>query len=165
MTTSIVAAGLSDFQRETIRMFVNASRVLSIPRSIGEIYGLLYSTEQPLHLDQVVELLEISKGSASQGLRWLRAIGAVHTAYVDGDRRDHFVAETELRRLVFGFIRENVDPHINRGPDYLDRLAVAAESLSGDSLKFATGRITKLKRWHKFASTILPMFLRLAQKL
>jgi DNA-binding transcriptional regulator GbsR (MarR family) len=163
MSTS--TSELTDFQRETIHLFVNASRVLSIPRSVGEIYGLLYATEKPLHLDQVVELLGISKGSASQGLRWLRAIGAIHTAYVNGDRRDHFVAETELRRLVFGFIRENVDPHINRGPDYLERITVAAESLDGEEAKFAAGRITKLKRWHKFASTILPMFVRLAQKL
>lgn len=155
---------LNDFQRENILLFVNAAKALSIPRSVGEIFGLLFSTETPLSLDQVVALLGISKGSASQGLRWLRDTGAVRSVYVEGDRRDHFEAETELRRLILGVLRESVEPHITRGPDYISRVSKAAEQLPDNDRKFALSRAAKLNRWHKFASQTLPMFLQFARK-
>src|SRR6201994_3494474 len=88
---------LGPFQHECINLFVHAAQMLSIPRSVGEIYGLLYSSQEPLAMDEVIDRLSMSKGSGSQGLRWLRDIGAVRTSYVAGDRRDFFVAETELR--------------------------------------------------------------------
>lgn len=166
MESPFVAAPteLNAFQEETIRLFVNAAKVLSIPRSMGEIFGLLYSTDRPLALDDVVNYLGISKGSASQGLRWLRDIGAVRSVYITGDRRDHFEAETELRRLVLGFLRETVEPHLTRGPDYLERIEAATGALPPATRKFAEGRASKLRRWHKFASQTLPMFLNFARR-
>jgi len=164
MDSTVSAPLLNDFQRENILLFVNASKVLSIPRSIGEIFGLLFSTERPLSLDQVVSLLNISKGSASQGLRWLRDIGAVRTVYMDGDRRDHYEAETELRSLILGFLRENVEPHVARGPSYVERISEAAERLPAETRPFATNRAKKLSRWLQFGSKTLPMFLQLARK-
>jgi DNA-binding transcriptional regulator GbsR (MarR family) len=158
------APSLSDFQRENILLFVNTAKALSVPRTVGEIFGLLFSTAEPLSLDQVVTLLGISKGSASQGLRWLRDVGAVKSVYVDGDRRDYFEAETELRRLILGFLRETVEPHLSRGPNYIERISSAAQQSPDSDKKFAISRATKLSRWHKFASQTLPMFLNFAGK-
>ena len=139
--------------------------MLSVPRSVGEIYGLLYSSREALNMDDVIERLSISKGSASQGLRTLRDIGAVRTTYVAGDRRDFFVAETELRKLAFGFLRESVEPHLNRGVDYLQRVGEAVPSIkSKEERDFAEGRVKKLRRWHRFVSHVLPLLLRVAAK-
>ena len=69
---------LDSFQLQAISFFVHAFAALSLPRSIGEIYGLLFSTEEALSLDDIIERLRISKGSASEGLRWLRSLGAVN---------------------------------------------------------------------------------------
>lgn len=158
-------AGLDGFQRECIDLFVHAAQALSLPRSIGEIYGLLYASERPIHLDGVVDALGISKGSASQGLRWLRDLGAVRPESVEGDRREHFIAETELRRLVTGFLEETVKPQLSRGSDYLDRVDAKIERIADpQEWRFASGRAKKLRRWHQFGSQILPAFLRLAEK-
>jgi DNA-binding transcriptional regulator GbsR (MarR family) len=157
-------ADLALFQGECINLFVHAAQALSIPRSVGEIFGLLYGSDEPLAMDDVIARLDMSKGSASQGLRWLRDMGAVRTIYVTGDRRDHFVAETELRKLAFGFLRESVEPHLSHGVDYLDRLDKTIPAIPTDKRKFADGRLKKLRRWHRFISQILPMFLRIAEK-
>ena len=160
-----VATGLDPFQRECVQLFVRAAQALSIPRSVGEIYGLLFGSREPLAMDDIIDRLNISKGSASQGLRWLRDMGAVRTIYVAGDRRDHFEAEVELRKLAFGYLRESVEPHLHRGVDHLERLDNAVASApSGESRKFAEGRTKKLRRWHRFATQILPLFLRVAEK-
>jgi len=156
---------LAPFQRECINLFVHAAQVLSIPRSVGEIFGLLYSSHEPLTMDDVIVQLSISKGSASQGLRLLRDIGAVRTTYVAGDRRDFFVAETELRKLAFGFLRESIEPHLDRGVDYLKRVDEAIADISnGERRRFAEGRLRKLRRWHRFSSQVLPLLLRVAEK-
>lgn len=163
--TGPMKADLASYQRESINFFVHAAQVLSVPRSVGEIYGLLYSSEKPLTMDDVVEQLSISKGSASQGLRALRDIGAVRATYVAGDRRDFFVAETELRKLAFGFLRESVEPHLNRAVDYLGRIGEAIPELPpGESRRFAESRLKKLRRWHRFAAQVVPLLLRVAAK-
>jgi DNA-binding transcriptional regulator GbsR (MarR family) len=152
---------LSAFQREVIDLFVHAAQAVSLPRSIGEIYGLLYSMHDPVTMDDVIARLRISRGSASQGLRWLRAIGAIRPAYVNGDRRDHYVAETELRRLAGGFLREQVERRLDSGAMRLERInAVLAEEEDPD---FATGRLRKLRRWHTLIRGLLPLFRRIAK--
>jgi DNA-binding transcriptional regulator GbsR (MarR family) len=165
METEVPEEKLSAFQRECITLFVRAAQLLSIPRSIGEIYGLLFSSAEPLSMEEVIEQLGISKGSASQGLRWLREVGAARTIYRAGDRRDRFVAETELRKLALGFLRESVEPHLHRGVEYLDHIhAAAGEQPAGEARDFAKDRAAKLKRWHKFGTQILPAFLRITEK-
>jgi len=156
---------MADFERECIRIFVHAAQALSVPRSIGEIYGLLFVSREPRNLDQVVTELSISKGSASQGLRWLRDIGAIQAVYLEGDRRDYFIAETELRKLTFGYLREVVQPSLRRGSDYLVSLeGSAAELADGEAKRFADSRLKKLKRWHRFGSHVLPLLLKVAAR-
>ena len=63
-----------------------------------------------------------SIGSASQGLRTLRSLKAVRTAYVAGDRRDHYFAETEFRRLFSNFIKDEIMPHLDSAKDRIGRM-------------------------------------------
>jgi hypothetical protein len=55
-------------------------QVFGVPKSVGQIYGLLYASPEPLSFSDIVERLEISKGSASQGLQLLRSLGAINVA-------------------------------------------------------------------------------------
>ena len=55
---------------ESVDFFVRMMSIMGLPRSVGEIYGLLYFSPSPLSMDQIRTKLEISVGSASQ----LRAI-------------------------------------------------------------------------------------------
>ena len=61
---------------ESIDFFVRLMGLLGLPRSVGEIYGLLYFSPHPLPMDQIVSRLGISIGSASQGLKTLRSLKA-----------------------------------------------------------------------------------------
>jgi DNA-binding transcriptional regulator GbsR (MarR family) len=153
---------LNPFQRESIALFINASVALSLPRSIGEIYGLLFSTEEPLSLDDVVERLQISKGSASEGLRWLKSLGAVNLVYVPGVRREHFTAETSLRKLASGYLRDRIDPHLENGQE---RLRALESSIGGNgAADFQRGRLGQVRGWYQFISKVLPIVKTLAGK-
>ncbi|MDG1671637.1 MAG: hypothetical protein P8H96_12280, partial [Akkermansiaceae bacterium] len=99
---------LSDFESRVIEFFCDGVKILGLPKSIGEIYGLLFISPDPMSLDDLVCRLGISKGSASQGLRTLRELGAVREAEVTSGRRVYYEPDVELKRLVGGFIKEQV---------------------------------------------------------
>lgn len=152
------SARLTPLEVEVIDLFVNAVKIVGIPKSVGEIYGLLFVAPEPLSLDALVERLQISKGSASQGLRFLRNLGAVKSVYVAGNRRDHFSAETELKRLASGFMKGELQPHIENGEVRLARLEdLAQELIESPGGDFYGERIQKLSVWHKQARRLLPL--------
>ncbi|MGB1127957.1 MAG: GbsR/MarR family transcriptional regulator, partial [Opitutales bacterium] len=79
---------LAEWESATIEVFVRAVDLIGFPRSVGEIYGLLFCAQEPVSFDDLVERLKISKGSVSQGLKLLRQLGAVRVHYIAGSRKD-----------------------------------------------------------------------------
>lgn len=154
---------LTPFQRESVALFVGAFSVLSLPRSLGEIYGLLYSSEEPLAFDDLVTRLELSKGSVSEGLRLLRSLGAVTLVPVPDSRKDHFTAETSLRRLAGGYLRDRIEPYLRGGESRIESLRRVRED-DQQSSEFQQKRINQLLSWHRFFSKILPIFKSLSGK-
>ena len=136
---------------------------MSLPRSIGEIFGLLFSTEEALSLDDIIERLRISKGSASEGLRWLRSLGGGRTVYMQGVRKEHFTAETSLRKLATGYLRDRINPHLENGSE---RLRLLQESIveGMPQSSFQKSRIGQVAGWYKFMGKILPLVKALAGK-
>jgi len=155
---------LNPFQREAVELFVGAFAVLSLPRSLGEIYGLLYSSEEPLAFDDLVGRLELSKGSVSEGLRLLRSLGAVTLISVPDSRKDYFTAETSLRRLAGGYIRDRIEPYLRGGETRIETLRKVSDTKPSRS-EFQQKRINQLLSWHRFFSKVLPIFKALAGKL
>ena len=151
------SAVLAPVEVEVIGLFVNAVKVLGMPKSVGEIYGMLFIAPEPLPLDALVDRLEISKGSASQGLKVLRAFGAVKQVYVAGDRRDHYAAETELKKLAAGFIREEIKPRLESGADRLERLKALSSAENTDRGEFFRSRVSKLAQWHARSQEVMPL--------
>src|SRR6056297_1692961 len=113
---------IEKLEHEVVELFVRLANLLSLPRSLGEIYGCLYISPDPMCMDDLIEKLSISKGSASQGLRALRNFGAIKTVYQPGDRRDFYEAECELRKLVSGFLKDQVNPHLDSGRERVQNM-------------------------------------------
>ena len=155
---------LTPFQKESVELFVGAFAVLSLPRSLGEIYGLLYSSEEPLAFDDLVTRLELSKGSVSEGLRLLRSLGAVTLVPVPDSRKDHFTAETSLRKLAGGYLRDRIEPYLRGGEARIESLRKVREADPSPS-EFQQKRINQLLSWHRFFSKVLPVFKALAGKI
>jgi DNA-binding transcriptional regulator GbsR (MarR family) len=107
-----------------VAFFAEIVQLFGIPKSVGQIYGLLYASYQPLGFTSIVERLEISKGSASQGLQLLRSLGAINEAEAkDGTARGvAYEAELSLRQLVTGVLQERLAPLASAGAQRLKRL-------------------------------------------
>jgi len=149
---------LDALERQVVDVFVDIVRVIGLPRSIGEIYGLLFITPEPLALDDLVERLAISKGSASQGIRSLKQLGALREVNREGERRTYYEPAVELKRLVGGFIREQVRPHVESGKSKVGKLAEAVAREDDPARReFLEERIDRLKNWMKRGGLLLPL--------
>lgn len=156
-----VSNELSRIEQQVVSLFADGVRVGGLPRSLGEIYGLLFITRNPLSLDDLVERLKISKGSASQGLKFLRTLGAIQEVDGPDARRTFYEADIKLKKLVGGFIREQLRPHLDSGKDRLRDLE-AEVNLEPDAGQraFYEERVKKLERWLKQAKLVLPLIQR-----
>ncbi len=151
---------LDPLELQMVAVFVDGVRALGLPRSIGEIYGLLFISQSPLSLDDLARLLNISKGSVSQGLRMLKSLGAVNEAQINGgtERRTYYEPAIELKRLVGGFIRRQIRPHLESGQAKIRQLAVSARDLPDpEQRQFLSARVDRLDQWMRSGSKVLPL--------
>ena len=154
-----------EFEHECVQLFSEFVQVLGLPRSAGQIYGLLFSSPSPLCFSDIVERLEISKGSASQGLRLLRTLGAIKLVIPAGGQtgeqnfvlgRDYYEPELGLRKLVSGVLHERIAPMAAAGEDSFVRLRRLAEADESRNF-FLSERVKQLETWRKRYRTILPV--------
>ena len=154
-------AALSPLETEVIALFVQFARVLGQPRSFAEIYGLIFIAGRPLAMDDLIERLGLSRGSASQGLRFLHKAGILKTAYVPGDRRVHYEAVAELRNLATHFLRDQIVPHLDQSQSRLDRIGEMVKKLPAEERARINGRVVTLQTWSRKGRKVLPALVRI----
>ena len=121
-----------------------------VNRSVAQIHALLYLSDGPLAADDIVDQLRLARSNVSTGLKELQGYGIVRRVHVDGDRRDHFVAETDLwdmlMRITAERKRREIDPTIAL-------LGELAARLAKDESAPAQVR-ERVTRMHEFISTL-----------
>ena len=157
--------GALEFEHECVQLFSEFVQVLGLPRSAGQIYGLLFSSPSPLCFSDIVERLEISKGSTSQGLQLLRTIGAIRPVATEGGQsdeqpvgkaRDYYEPELSLRKLVSGVLQERIVPMTTTESDHFARLRQIAGEAGRQNI-FLVERVEQLETWQKRFRTVLPI--------
>lgn len=154
------AESLSEMEIEAIELFINFLKLMGLPKSVGEIYGLLFVSPKPLAMDDLMQRLQISLGAASQGLRLLRSFGAVKVVYMPGDRRDHYIADLELSRFATTFIKEELRPRMERGLQRIERMEELMADMDSADRKATKVKIERLKHWLEKGNKMLPWILK-----
>ena len=95
---------------------------------MAQLYAVLYFSNKPMSLDDMVERLRISKGSASVNIRALERYGVVRKVWVRGSRRDFYEAEMDIAKVVIARIRAMAQ---NRLSEVDDMLSSSYKSLDG----------------------------------
>ncbi|HOX59487.1 MAG TPA: ArsR family transcriptional regulator [Verrucomicrobiota bacterium] len=155
------AKPLSALEVEIIDLFVQFSHVLGQPKSVAEIYGLLFAAAQPLSMEQIMERLNMSKGSTSQGLRFLRNLGAVKLVYVAGQRAVHYEAVAQLRNLATRFLRDQILTHVDNSLDRIDHMAALVQDQPPAERELVRARVGMLQSWARKTRKVLPMVLKI----
>jgi DNA-binding transcriptional regulator GbsR (MarR family) len=121
-----------------------------VNRSVAQIHALLYLSERPLNAEEISESLKLARSNVSTALKELQGYGIVRRQHVTGDRRDHFVAETDLWELLMRISaerkRREIDPTI-------ELLAALKERIAERQDVPAHVR-ERISRMHEFISTL-----------
>jgi len=145
------------FEQELVAIFSELADIFGNPPSLGAIYGLLFATESPLTMEEVVDRLGISKGSASQGLRQLEELGAITRSKETGGRSQRYTARLELRPLLAGFLSKRLLPSLASGSDRLNRIKTLIPELETTTQVGAALRLNRLSKWYGRANSFLPL--------
>ena len=103
---------------EATRNFVEAWGTLGtnwgINRTMAQIHALLMVSEQPLSTDEIMEILDISRGNANMNTRALIDWGLAERKIKLGERMEFFVGEKDIWKVAVKIIRERrkreIDP-------------------------------------------------------
>lgn len=85
-----------------------------INRTMAQIHALLFVSDRPLEVNEIIVRLGISRGAASMNLRELMDWGIVKRFRRPGDRKDTYASETEPWQMFIRVVRERkrreIDP-------------------------------------------------------
>lgn len=96
-------AGRSEFnalQEEYADFVGRAAAVYGLNPLLGRLYGLLVLSPQPLTLDDLAERVGAAKSTISVAMRNLEKARVVRREWKRGDRRDFFVARTDVHAVL-----------------------------------------------------------------
>ena len=100
-------------------------------RSVAQVHALLYLSDKPLDAETICESLDLARSNVSTALKELQGFGIVRRTHVAGDRRDHFVAETELWDMFMAITAERkkreIDPVIAKLAELKERMAANSD--------------------------------------
>ena len=149
--------------QEMVEVGGRICQLLGLPRSTGQIYGLLYLSAEPLSLNDMSSVLGISKGSVSIGTRQLASWGAIRKVWIPGDRRDFYEVIENLGHLIRGSYNNLIKSKIESSKNRLDmiKLKLGEDFKSGaiplDKKEILQGRINALQKIHNRACKLLPL--------
>lgn len=87
-----------------------------VNRSVAQIHALLYLSTEPLNAEQISAELGIARSNVSNSLKELVGWRLIQRVPVAGDRREHFIAETDVWEMALliskGRKEREIDPAI-----------------------------------------------------
>lgn len=141
---SLLPRALKETELRLIENCVRLADSLGIPKSLAQIYALVFVSPEAVTAQDCVDCLKISRSSAGQGLKVLKEIGAIQTDFQLGARREAFRIEPDLGKLIQGVLEGRLFPAFE---DFFTRLDTIEENAGSKKEKFILQRIDKLRRW------------------
>lgn len=143
---------LTALDKDIIAYWVQTAVQLGYARSVGEIFGVIFVSEQPVSADDLVDLIGISRSGAGQGLKTLLEIGAIKPVHNLSDRRDFYQMQSDLGVLIKQFLNVRIFPP-------LEELRRQRETLAGNVAQGGAShlkqRFDKLQRWQKKSEPLI----------
>lgn len=95
---------------------------MGISRVAAQLYALLYLSNRPLSLDEMVEGLKVSKGNVSLNIRALERWGAVKKSWKRGSRKDYYQAELDVLKIIIPRLKEGIKKRLAIVRDLVEQM-------------------------------------------
>lgn len=107
---------LADARDQFVQSWGTLGSSWGINRTMAQIHSLLLVSHKPLCAEEVMGMLQISRGNANMNLRALIDWGLVRKEHKSGERKEYFVAEKDIwemaRRVMSERKKRELEPVI-----------------------------------------------------
>jgi DNA-binding transcriptional regulator GbsR (MarR family) len=134
ITNGVHDANLDAVQDSMLDGLGQLASYFGFSKVMGQLYGALLLSADPLSLDDLVELLDISKASVSMNLRTLEHMGMVRQVWVRGQsgRRKFYEAETDFWQIISNILAGREMRDLDRALTVMDDNTVRLEKTMSD---------------------------------
>ena len=127
------------------------SKFWGFSRLMGQLYGLLYLSPEPMTLDQLADGLMVSKGSVSTNIRAIERWGMVEKVWIKADRKDYYRAETKFMDIVVKILEEREKKEFDGALKTVSECLAQIKALpASDETKFLKRRLANMQRFFGF---------------
>jgi len=129
-------------RERVIESMEQSAEVYGLSRSAGRIYGVLYFSEEPLSIPELVDETGYAKSTISNVTRTLTRIGMIHRRSSEGGgRRVQYTAERE----VWFILQDVFQQYVQREIQTTLRTVQRAQAQLPDDSENETERIEELR--------------------
>ncbi len=128
-------------------------------RNMGRMWTVLYLEDHPLNATDLQERLGLSTGAVSMLLTELQEWGAIKKAWVVGERKEHYEAETNIWKMVSRVFRERELQWIKTASDAFENAERELQRGSDERRKLIAERVVGLVQLAQVGSHLIESML------
>jgi DNA-binding transcriptional regulator GbsR (MarR family) len=142
------------------------SQFWGFPKAMGAIFAVIYLSPSPTSLDELVDTVNVSKGTVSTNVRALEHLGMIHKYIEIGERKDYYIAETDFWKIVRGILKERQKTEFDLAIRSVDESLQMLQSVGSDAtnieqVNFYQQRLRTLQSFFNSLDNLVAMLLAL----
>lgn len=118
-----MTAIMTPIMERFVRHFGEMGSRWGFNRTVGQMYGLIVLSDNPLSANDIADALAISRGNVSMGLKELQSWRLLKVHHLPGDRKEYFSPAGSIlelaRRVLEERVRREVEPTLTLLRDLL----------------------------------------------
>lgn len=95
---------------------------------VAQLYAVLYLSDKPVSLDEIVEKLNVSKGNVSINIRELERWNAVRNVWVKGSRKNYYEAELNIKKVIANKLKTGIKKRLSEASEMIDEFNAIIQS-------------------------------------
>lgn len=131
-----------------------------INRTMAQIHALLMVSPDPITQDEMMEELNISRGNVNMNIRELINWGLVERVIVPGERKEYFVAEKDIWKVVRLIVKERKKRELEPMLQLLDKLEAVEGDRRDKDVKAFVDTVSGIKKLGKQADKTLDTLIK-----
>ncbi len=131
-----------------------------INRTMAQIHALLLISPDPITQDDMMDQLNISRGNTNMNIRELINWGLVERILVSGERKEYFIAEKDIWKVVKLIVKERKKRELEPMLLLLDKLEAVEGDKRDKEIKSFVETISGIKKLSKQANKTLDTMIK-----
>ncbi|EHP88334.1 GbsR/MarR family transcriptional regulator [Methanotorris formicicus] len=147
---------MEEVKKAVIELFSEIAKIHGLSKSVGEVYAILYLSDEPLCIADIMEQLGISKGNVSMALNKLEKLGFVKKVWIKGERKNYYEAMDG-----FSLYKDIVNKKHTMITNTYEKLKEMEQESEGEEKEFIKRKLKGIEKMKKVSEKVLELLNRL----